>query len=84
MLSEYLLEGQVCLWVEVFSFCVFHHIMLFCLLQANDHTFQKLSHKCLHLLGVVGDALGAEESATVGSDEQVVLDTDAAEVLVSL
>ena len=41
-------------------------------------------HNIFYLLGMVGDALRTEEAAAVGSDEQVVLNTDASEVLVGV
>ena len=41
-------------------------------------------HKLLHVFGVVGDALLAEEAAAVLSNKKVVFDAHTAEVLVGL
>jgi hypothetical protein len=43
-----------------------------------------LGHEVFEILGMVGDALGTEESAAVLGDQQVVLNTDATEILVGL
>ena len=43
-----------------------------------------VSHKCFEFIRVVGDALRAEETATVLRDQDIILDADAAEVLIGL
>ena len=43
-----------------------------------------LGHEGLDVVGIVGDAVLAEEAAAVVGDEDVVLDADATEVLVGL
>ena len=41
-----------------------------------------LCHKLLYILRMIGDAVGAEETATVLGDEHIVLDADTTEVFV--
>ena len=41
-------------------------------------------HEFLHVVGMVGYALLAEETTAVGGDDDVVFDTNSAEVLISL
>ena len=46
--------------------------------------FLVVSHKCFEFIRVVGDMLLAHEATAVLRDQQVVLDTDTAKVLIGL